>query len=588
MRGRILKFYQDKRRRFLFSSLFIVLFFLLVGYFLIFHSSTPSTRYSFSRLQENIATHKVKSLDYNSSASVVKVKGRNGKSYSVGVPGRAGETKLLDLSSKYKVPITSEPVSSNISWAVRIFGLLPTILVIGVLLFVLRSWGPMKKNKIEPATSNVSFSDVAGVDEAVQELSEVRDFLSHPQKYERLGARVPKGVLLFGPPGTGKTLLAQAVARESNVPFYSISGSEFVEMFAGLGAQRVRGLFKIAKETAPSIVFIDELDAVGRSRVGGGSGAEREADQTLNQLLTEMDGFEVSKHPVVVIAASNRLDVLDKALLRPGRFDRHIAVDAPDRQGRLEILELHAKGKSFDENIDLNTLAIQTSGMTGAELSHILNEAAIHAARRDAKTISQVDTDDAYLRVVAGARKQNRSLSIKERKIVAYHEAGHALVSEILGTQDKVHKISILPRGLSGGQTIYVSEQDIFLQSKTELERRLSALLGGRAAEMLCFKEATTGASDDLKHASEIVRSMIEKLGMGKSLGFLVSDEVASLSTQQRVSTENEAKEMLEARYQEAYKLLQIHKKSLTRIAKALLEEETLTRPRFLELMSDK
>jgi cell division protease FtsH len=542
---------------------------------------------SFTQLEKRIREHKVKSLVYDPGSFSVTVKEAGKSSYQIGVFGRAGEDKLLSIASENKVNVSSRPISNSLSWLDRIFSLLPTLLVIAAIVFLMRNVGPLKKSKLEPAKSEVGFADIGGVDEAVEELSEMRDFLADPRKFEKLGARVPKGVLLYGPPGTGKTLLAKAVAHEADVPFFSMSGSEFVEMFAGLGASRVRQLFKKAKEAAPSIIFIDELDAVGRSRHSGGSGAEREADQTLNQLLTEMDGFSVSEHPVIVMAASNRLDVLDQALLRKGRFDRHIAVDAPDRRGRKEILDLYARGKSLADDVDLEEVAIQTSGMTGADLANLMNEAALFAARRDADEIMHSDIEDAYMRVAAGAKKRHRSFTDHERRVVAFHEAGHALVSERIGMSDRVHKISILPRGQSGGQTLYVSKEDVFLHSKQELYNRLTAFLGGRAAEELVFEESTSGAADDLKRASEIARTMVSQLGMSESYGLLVAEEGHMASPDERAAADNEARAILQKCYTEAMEVLAKDTAALTRIANALLDEETLTRSRFLELLGE-
>jgi cell division protease FtsH len=541
----------------------------------------------FFALEQRIQEGKVERLQYAPDAYLVEVveKGAQGPPYTVGIPGRAGEQRLVRAAERTQTVLVVRNKGSRPTLGDRLFQLVPTILIVAIILFLLRSMIPGRRAKIEPAKSTVSFSDIAGVDEAVEELAEVRDFLSDPGRYERLGAKVPKGVLLYGPPGTGKTLLAKAVAKEANVPFFQVSGSEFVEMFAGLGASRVRSLFKLAKEQAPAIVFIDELDAVGRARGAGGSGAEREADQTLNQLLTEMDGFEVSEHPVVVMAASNRLDVLDKALLRPGRFDRHIAVDPPDRAGRLAVLELHARGKKLACEVSLDAIAVQTAGMTGAELANLLNEAAIIAARRHADEITAADVDAAYFRIAAGAAKQHRTLNEHERRVVAYHEAGHALVSELLRTRDRVHKISIIPRGASGGQTLYVSEDDVYLHSRSELERRLQALLGGRAAEEVVLGEVTSGAADDLRRASEMARTMVMRFGMGESFGLLSVESREQASLERLAAADAEVAALLERLYATTCELLERERPSLERIAEALLLEETLDRERFLALI---
>ena len=366
----------------------------------------------------------------------------------------------------------------------------------------------------------VTFKDVAGVDEAKEELEEVVEFLKHPKKFVELGARIPKGVLLVGPPGTGKTLLARAVAGEAGVPFFSISGSDFVEMFVGVGASRVRDLFEQAKKNSPCIVFIDEIDAVGRQRGAGLGGGHDEREQTLNQLLVEMDGFGINEG-IIIIAATNRPDILDPALLRPGRFDRQVVVDRPDVKGREEILKVHARGKPLEENIDLGVLARRTPGFTGADLENLINEAALLAARRNKKKIQMLELEEAITRVIAGPEKKSRVMSERERRLVAYHEAGHAVVAQLLPNVDPVHEVSIVPRGRAGGYTMILPKEDRFFMAKSELLEQITHLLGGRVSEALVLHEISTGAQNDLERATEIARRMIMEFGMSEKLGSL-------------------------------------------------------------------
>ena len=380
------------------------------------------------------------------------------------------------------------------------------------------SFGKSRAKRMAPDSPKIGFKDVAGVDEAVEELQEIKEFLENPKKFQALGARIPKGVLLYGPPGTGKTLLARAVAGEAGVPFFSISGSDFVEMFVGVGASRVRDLFEQAKQAAPCIVFMDEIDAVGRHRGAGLGGGHDEREQTLNQLLVEMDGFEL-KDNIILIAATNRPDILDPALLRPGRFDRQIVVDRPDRNGRRKILEVHAKGKPLASEVDLDTLAAGTPGFTGADLANLVNEAALLAARRGKKVVEQEELEEGIMRVIAGPEKRTRLFSEEERKITAYHEMGHALVGHYLEHTDEVHKISIISRGQALGYTISLPREDRYLTTKSALMDQLAMTLGGRAAEELVFHEVTTGAANDLEKVTSTAKQMIMRFGMSEKLG---------------------------------------------------------------------
>ena len=445
-----------------------------------------------------------------------------------------------------------------------------------------RSKATDQKQKVK-----VRFSDVAGAEEEKQELVEVVEFLKDPRKFTALGARIPAGVLLEGPPGTGKTLLAKAVAGEANVPFFSISGSEFVEMFVGVGASRVRDLFENAKKNAPAIIFIDEIDAVGRQRGTGMGGGHDEREQTLNQLLVEMDGFEGTEG-VIVIAATNRSDVLDPALLRPGRFDRQILVGRPDVKGREAILKVHARNKKLAKEVDLKVIAQQTPGFSGAELENLLNEAALVAARRDKKAIDKLDVDEAHDRVIAGPAKKDRAISEKERKMVAFHEAGHTIVGMVLSDARVVHKVTIVPRGRAGGYAIMLPKEDRFLMTKKELFEQVVGLLGGRAAEEFIFNEKTTGASNDFEQATGIVRSMITEYGMYDELGtvqyegnhqvFIGRDygQTKAYSDQVAFEIDNAVRSIMKEAYEQALQILEEHKEQLTLIAEKLLELETL------------
>ena len=445
-----------------------------------------------------------------------------------------------------------------------------------------RSKATDQKQKVK-----VRFSDVAGAEEEKQELVEVVEFLKDPRKFTALGARIPAGVLLEGPPGTGKTLLAKAVAGEANVPFFSISGSEFVEMFVGVGASRVRDLFENAKKNAPAIIFIDEIDAVGRQRGTGMGGGHDEREQTLNQLLVEMDGFEGTEG-VIVIAATNRSDVLDPALLRPGRFDRQILVGRPDVKGREAILKVHARNKKLAKEVDLKVIAQQTPGFSGAELENLLNEAALVAARRDKTAIDKLDVDEAHDRVIAGPAKKDRAISEKERKMVAFHEAGHTIVGMVLSDARVVHKVTIVPRGRAGGYAIMLPKEDRFLMTKKELFEQVVGLLGGRAAEEFIFNEKTTGASNDFEQATGIVRSMITEYGMYDELGtvqyegnhqvFIGRDygQTKAYSDQVAFEIDNAVRSIMKEAYAQALQILEEHKEQLTLIAEKLLELETL------------
>lgn len=516
------------------------------------------------------------------------------------LPNDGTVTEINNAAQQAGTQITTLPESQSGIWLSLFLQLVVPLGIFGFLIYNLLSsqmgqggprgvmnFGRSKATDQNKQKVKVRFSDVAGAEEEKQELVEVVEFLKDPRKFTALGARIPAGVLLEGPPGTGKTLLAKAVAGEANVPFFSISGSEFVEMFVGVGASRVRDLFENAKKNAPAIIFIDEIDAVGRQRGAGMGGGHDEREQTLNQLLVEMDGFEGTEG-VIVIAATNRSDVLDPALLRPGRFDRQILVGRPDVKGREAILKVHARNKKLAKEVDLKVIAQQTPGFSGAELENLLNEAALVAARRDKTAIDKLDVDEAHDRVIAGPAKKDRAISEKERKMVAFHEAGHTIVGMVLSDARVVHKVTIVPRGRAGGYAIMLPKEDRFLMTKKELFEQVVGLLGGRAAEEFIFNEKTTGASNDFEQATGIVRSMITEYGMYDELGtvqyegnhqvFIGRDygQTKAYSDQVAFEIDNAVRSIMKEAYAQALQILEEHKDQLTLIAEKLLELETL------------
>ena len=516
------------------------------------------------------------------------------------LPNDGTVTEINNAAQQAGTQITTLPESQSGIWLSLFLQLVVPLGIFGFLMYNLLSsqmgqggprgvmnFGRSKATDQNKQKVKVRFSDVAGAEEEKQELVEVVEFLKDPRKFTALGARIPAGVLLEGPPGTGKTLLAKAVAGEANVPFFSISGSEFVEMFVGVGASRVRDLFENAKKNAPAIIFIDEIDAVGRQRGAGMGGGHDEREQTLNQLLVEMDGLEGTEG-VIVIAATNRSDVLDPALLRPGRFDRQILVGRPDVKGREAILKVHARNKKLAKEVDLKVIAQQTPGFSGAELENLLNEAALVAARRDKTAIDKLDVDEAHDRVIAGPAKKDRAISEKERKMVAFHEAGHTIVGMVLSDARVVHKVTIVPRGRAGGYAIMLPKEDRFLMTKKELFEQVVGLLGGRAAEEFIFNEKTTGASNDFEQATGIVRSMITEYGMYDELGtvqyegnhqvFIGRDygQTKAYSDQVAFEIDNAVRSIMKEAYAQALQILEEHKDQLTLIAEKLLELETL------------
>lgn len=536
---------------------------------------------------------------------------KDGRYYSVLVP---------DKDSPSATPFASAMTESGIRWAyenpppsaafAQLLSIIAFPLVIIALIYfmVLRpaqmggnqalSFGRSKAKRVGESGTKITFEDVAGIEEAKQELVEIVDFLKNTKKYSALGAKIPKGILLTGPPGVGKTHVARAVAGEAGVPFFHISGSDFVEMFVGVGAARVRDLFETAKAHRPSLIFVDEIDAVGRQRGAGLGGGHDEREQTLNQLLVEMDGFDPNSG-VILIAATNRPDVLDPALLRPGRFDRQIVVDAPDQNGRLAILKIHSKGKPLASDIDLDVLAKRTPGFTGADLANMLNEGALLAARRGHTRVEQTDLEEALDRVMAGPQRKSRIIDAKEREVLAYHEAGHAVVGELLEHSDPVHKVTILPRGMSLGSTMTVPEADKYLVSEHQLTDMIATLLAGRVAEEIVYGEVWTGASNDLERVTRIARAMVCEYGMSERLGTLAlgrrshnpflgrdlgdernySEEIAKL-------IDEEVRAIVDRCHQRATDLLTTHRHQLDAVVQALLERETLTREEFLAVMA--
>jgi cell division protease FtsH len=509
-----------------------------------------------------------------------------------------GTDNLDDLMQDHS-EVKFDVNTSTDDWLETILiSVVPTILIVAVMIYFMNqmqgqnnqamSFGRTKAKTTEETRPKVKFKDVAGIDEAVEELKEIRDFLKDPDRYHRMGARIPRGVLLVGPPGTGKTLLAKAVAGEAGVPFFSISGSDFVEMFVGVGASRVRDLFKQAKEASPSIIFIDEIDAVGRQRGAGLGGGHDEREQTLNQLLVEMDGFEENE-AVILIAATNRPDILDPALLRPGRFDRQVTVDRPDVRGREQILKVHAKGKPIDESIDFAKLAKLTPGFTGADLANLMNEAALLSARRNKDTISQAEIEEAMERTIAGPERKTRVMTEGERKTIAFHESGHALVGHVLENSDPVHKISIISRGQALGYTLQLPTEDHYLETKNGMLDQIAVLLAGRTAEELCCGDITTGASNDLERATKMAREMVTRYGMSEELGTQVFGEAQhqvflgrdyanhqdySAETAKRI--DDEVERIMREAHMRAKNVLSERKDQLKLMEQVLLERETV------------
>ena len=599
------------------NSLKTLAVWLIIGVILIVLISSildnANTKLSYSELIAKIEADAVESieLEADGSAAIVKLKNDNVEK-TVNIP--SVDNLMQNLEETMKAGTVKVTEKSESVFMIFLTFLTPVGIVIIFLLFwffIMSSGNAQNGNKtmtfgkskariLNPNDKNrVTFDDVAGVDEEKEELEEIVEFLKNPKKFTEMGARIPKGVLLVGQPGTGKTLLAKAVAGEAGVPFFIISGSDFVEMFVGVGASRVRDLFEEAKKKAPCIIFIDEIDAVGRQRGAGLGGGHDEREQTLNQLLVEMDGFAANEG-VIVLAATNRPDVLDKALLRPGRFDRQIVVSLPDVRAREQILEVHSRQKKFADDVNLKIIAKNTAGFAGADLENVLNEAALLAARRNLKAIGEREIEDAMVKVTMGPEKTTRVRSEKEKKLVAYHEAGHAVVSRFLPTQDAVHEISIVPRGMAGGYTMYQPTEDKSFMSKTEMIEQIISLLGGRASEELILDDISTGASNDIERATKIANSMVTKYGMSQRVGtitlgsdqnevFLGRDfaQEKTYSEETAGIIDEEMKRILDTCYNSAKEILKTHEDKLHAVAKVLLEKEKITGEEFEAIFNE-
>ncbi|HSJ71124.1 MAG TPA: ATP-dependent zinc metalloprotease FtsH [Acidimicrobiia bacterium] len=581
-----------------------------MGFQLVFSQATQPTELSLAEFENRLAADEV------DDGLVMRDKSNE----LVGTITSGGETTdfILRYPGDYAETLTNNLRDADVEFTVDgekttlfeyLLSFLPYLLIFGLFIFFIMQmqgggsrvmqFGKSKAKQVSKDAPKVLFSDVAGADEAVEELEEIKEFLSHPQKFRAMGAKIPKGVLLYGPPGTGKTLLARAVAGEAGVPFFAISGSDFVEMFVGVGASRVRDLFDQAKQNAPAIVFIDEIDAVGRHRGAGLGGGHDEREQTLNQLLVELDGFDV-KVGVIVIASTNRPDILDPALLRPGRFDRQIVVDRPDLVGREAILNVHAKGKPLADEIDLGVLARQTPGFTGADLANLINEAAILAARKGDDVITMPVLEESIERVIAGPERRSRVMSETEKKITAYHEGGHALVGYALPNADPIHKVTIIPRGRAGGYTMALPLEDKYYVRRSEMIDQLAMLLGGRTAEELIFIDPTTGASNDIEKATSIARKMVMEYGMSDKLGplrygtpegevFLGRDysKHQDLSNEVAAAVDQEVRFLITQAHDEARTILSTHEEALHRIAAALMDRETLNAADIADILHD-
>lgn len=557
---------------------------------------------------EQVESGEIQEVTVRSKDKVISGKLQDGSNFETYY---IDDASVLTSLRSQGVKIRVNPKDSSLFMSIFLQLLVPIVLF-GFIWFIFRSAQGANnqamsfgKSRVKPfekdESKKVTFKDIAGVDEALEELQEIVEFLKSPDKFKKLGAKIPKGALLMGPPGTGKTLLAKAIAGEADVPFFNLSGSEFVEMFVGVGASRVRDLFSKAKKEAPAIIFVDEIDAVGRHRGAGLGGGHDEREQTLNQLLVEMDGFD-GDTTIIVIAATNRPDILDPALLRPGRFDRQITVDKPDLKGRHEILKIHAKGKKLSKSVDLEILAKQTPGFTGADLANLMNEGALLAARENKKSVAMAHLQEAVERVMAGPERKSRVMSDKEKEIIAYHEVGHALVAAKLEDTDAVHKISILPRGRALGYTLQLPSQDKFLNSRRDMQNQIQILLGGRVAEELTFGEITTGASNDIERATDIARSFVCTYGMSEKMGnrkygqgqnevFLgrqMSDHSKDYSEQTAREIDEEIRKMIDDAYQKTVRLLKSYRKELKEVSELLLEQETIEGPAFLKMIGSK
>ncbi len=583
---------------------YLLLIMVVIGMF-DYYSAAPvkQTDLSYTKFLQQVDESKIKQVTIVDN--VISGKLSDGKEFTTIVPNN--DANLISRLQAKNVDIKAELPPQPPWWTGIVSSVLPMLLIVGLWFMMMNNsgggggrvmnFGKSRARRYDEDKIKVTFKDVAGADEAKQELQEVVEFLKQPQKYNDLGAKIPKGVLLYGPPGTGKTLLAKAVAGEAGVPFFSISGSDFVEMFVGVGASRVRDLFEQAKKSAPCIVFIDEIDAVGRQRGAGLGGGHDEREQTLNQLLVEMDGFGANEG-IIMIAATNRPDILDPALLRPGRFDRQIVVDRPDIKGRTEILKVHVKGKPMADDVELEVIAQRTPGFTGADLSNLVNEAALMTARKNKKKISMPEMEEAAERVIMGPERKSRVISDNEKKLTAYHEGGHTVIGMLLEHTDPVHKVTIIPRGRAGGYTLSLPKEDRYYATRSEMLDELKVLLGGRVAEALVLKEISSGASNDLQRATALARQMICEYGMSEKIGpvtfghrqdqvFLGRDIARDKDYSEEVAAEidKEVRAFLDDAYAATEKILTENIDKLHVIAEALIERETLEKEEIADLM---
>lgn len=564
---------------------------IITAYFMLSNTKSEENKLAYTDLIKKMSDGEIEEIEMTvgSTSLKVKLKGEEEKKTSI-APNTQAFIELVQekVAEGNEIKLNQKPQPAVIKISETIFSLLPTIVIVALFVMIFKMQGLGEKGKVydaETSKEKVKFDDVAGLDEEKQEMIEIVQFLKEPEKFTKMGAKVPKGVLLYGKPGTGKTLIAKAIAGEAGVPFISMSGSEFIEMFAGLGASRVRRLFEKARKVAPCIVFIDEIDAIG-SRRSSGNGAESENNQTLNQLLVEMDGFD-TEETIIVLAATNRPEMLDKALLRPGRFDRQITINAPDLKGREEILKIHSKDKKLAEGVTLKGIAEDTAGLTGAELANILNEAAIIATINKHEAIENDDIEEAFKKVTVGLQKVSRVIPDKDKRLTAYHEAGHAIVSRYLETQEPVKEISIIPRGMAGGYTMYKTNEDKNYISKTEMEERLIALLGGRAAEKIALNDISTGASNDLEVATKIAKDMVTVYGMSDVVGTISINtekdpyELQLLGEKYADAIGAEVKILLDTAYLRAQTIISNHMDKLQEVAQTLLQKETITEAEF-------
>jgi cell division protease FtsH len=598
--------------RFSKSAMFPILIVVILAFFAQQLISSPNKKKDpgFGTFTQQLESGQIKSVEMRNRSNELAVTLKDKSQYEIGFASAYGDEltkQLLAAEQSHKIQQFDIKGTRTNGWISMLTYVLPFLLFIGFWIFLMNqmqgggskvmSFGKSRAKRMSVDSPKITFRDVAGADEAVEELHEIKEFLENPKKFQALGARIPKGVLLFGPPGTGKTLLARAVAGEAGVPFFSISGSDFVEMFVGVGASRVRDLFEQAKQNSPCIIFMDEIDAVGRPRGAGMGGGHDEREQTLNQLLVEMDGFTMTDN-IILIAATNRPDILDPALLRPGRFDRQIVVDRPDRKGRAKILEVHTRGKPLAKEINVDDLAGQTPGFTGADLANLVNEAALLAARTGKREIGQHELEEGIMRVIAGPEKKTRVMSEKERRITAFHEMGHALVGHYLEHSDPVHKISVIGRGQALGYTISMPQEDRFLTTRAELTDSMAMTLGGRAAEEIVFGEITTGAANDLEKVTATAKNMVMRYGMSERLGPRVfghdhsqpflgrefssepdySDEIAR-------EIDDEIRRVVESAHQRARDILTEHRPSLDTISEILVRRETIEKTEFESLL---